>query len=411
MPVKSLNGMNTTLKKSLTTFQLTLYGIGTIIGAGIYALIGKVAGASGTMAPFSFIISAIIALFSALSYAALSSKIPKSGGEAIYVLKAFKLPFLAKIVGYLVLFTGIITSATLLKGFSGYLNQIIAVPEPLAIGIILTFLVLICIIGIQQSIWFVGIITIIEILGLFFVMYLASDSFGVVDIQVKDFLPSFTVTDYVSCFSGAFLAFFAYIGFEDLANVAEEAKTPKKSLPFAILFSMIVCTLLYILVAVFCVMSIPIDELSASSAPLAEIALKKGENYSTIISVVSMIALLNGAFVQIIMGSRLMYGMAEKQLFPSFFHVLSKKFRTPTRSVLLVSFIIYLLAIALPLVRLAESSSFIVLIVFMLVNLALFRFSRDKDYNFPKIYSLLSIIGFGLCFFMVTFKVVMIWVN
>ncbi len=396
----------TELRKNLNTFHLSLYGIGTIIGAGIYVLIGEVAGVAGTYAPLSFLCSALIALFSAVSYAQLSSRFPKSSGEVVYVLEAFKNNFLARVIGYLVLITGIVTSSTLLKGFSGYLSELLELTPFLSIGLLMFLLGFITMIGIKQSVWFVGGITFIEIVGLFFIIYLAFKNIDTSDIEVTSFFPPFNFKAYSSVFSGAFLAFFAYIGFEDLANVAEEAKNPKKSLPIAIMTSMILCTLLYVIVAIVCVLALPISLLANSEAPLAEIAAVHGDKYKTVVAIISMIAVTNGALVQVIMGSRMMYGMSRKQLMPSFFYTLSSRFQTPVRAIVFLVLIIYVLAISFPLVRLASATSFIVLVIFSLVNLSLFNLIRTRDLDLPKTHMIAPIIGFLLCLSMLGFKLV-----
>lgn len=398
--------METSLKKSLGTLQLSLYGIGTIIGAGIYVLIGKVAGIAGTTAPLSFLISAVIAFFSAISYAALASSFPKSAGEVVYVDTAFNISNLSKLIGYLVLFTGIVSSATLIRGFAGYLNNIVEIPEIISMALILILMAAVCIIGISQSVWLVGAITIMEIAGLFLVIYFARGNYGNVNLTFSDFLPDAQLGSYMACFSGAFLAFFAYIGFEDLANVAEEVKNPGKSLPIAVLSSLIICTLLYVIVAVFCLRSLPIDILTNSKAPMADMVAGISHKHAIFISIISLIALINGAFVQIIMGSRIMYGMARDQLMPTYYSVLSQKFATPVRAIITLSAIVFALAATMNLVGLAKSTSFVILVVFMFVNASLFKLTQSGKYNFPKKYTYLSITGLILCGLLLTFNII-----
>jgi amino acid transporter len=358
------------LKKQLGTVQILLYGVGTMLGAGIYVLVGKVAGYSGSLAPLSFLLAGVLAGLTAYSYSLLSPRFPKSGGEIVYVKNAFNSKALATLVGWGVILTGFISAAAIIKGFVGYLDMFIALPDALVIIFSMVILSIIAIWGIGESLNIIGLITIIEVGGLIFVIAVAG-----VDIEqlTSNFSEMFVTApgyDVFAVFQGAFLAFYAFVGFEDLANVAEEAKDPKKSMPVAIMGSLFIALFLYIAVAVVAVLSLPLNELVATNAPMADILAHKGQHYVYIISLISLVAVLNGVLAQVIMGSRVLYGLAGQSNALKWFYKVHAKYRTPLRATVVIALGIVVLAIFVPIVQLANATSYVIISVFTLVNLS-----------------------------------------
>ena len=358
------------LKRSLNLGQLALYGTGTILGAGIYALIGKVAGAAGQLAPLAFLVAAVLASFTAYSYSQLVARFPRSGGEAEYVYRGFNRQWLSNLVGWLVALTGVVSASTLVDGFVGYFRMFLdAAPTVVASGLIVAVMA-VAIVGIQQSAWVAVVITLVEVAGLLIV---CAVGFG--DLLAKDFLlPEMTADLRVSAIApvlaGAFLAFYAFIGFEDIVNLAEETRQPEKTIPRSIYISLAVATVLYLMVALVALASLPVDALNRSQAPLADMYSSHGGD-PRLISGIGLIAIVNGVLAQIIMASRILYGMrhAFKPL-----RILSQvwaKTRTPVVATVFVSAIALLLTLLFPIETLASATSFIILIVFSLINLAL----------------------------------------
>lgn len=366
------------LKRSLSLPLLTFYGTGTILGAGIYVLIGEVSAAAGMFSPIAFLLAAVIAGFTALSYSELASRIPRSAGEAAYVSAGMNSKLLAAFAGWGVVVTGIISAATIANGFVGYLNEFIPAQREFTIGIAVVCLGLIAMWGVTESVVAASVVTLIEILGLVLVVVLAGGHITSLPDRLPEMLPSFSMADGTGIVLGAFLAFFAYIGFEDIVNMSEETKEPRKNVPRAILISIAVSTLLYIVVAVVAILALPIDELSGAEAPLARIVEERGPHARTIISAISLVAVINGALIQIIMAARVIYGMARQKIAPKFFGVVHPSRRTPVRATLLASTIVLTFALALPLVTLAKLTSTVTLAVFTLVNIALFRLKSTK---------------------------------
>jgi len=215
--------------------MLIFYGLGNIFGAGIYVLIGEIAGIAGIYLPLSFLLACIIVFFTALSYAELSARLPQSAGVAVYINAGFKSPVLSTIVGLTIVFSGLLSSATLIDGFHSYLSIFVQAPEIIITLIAVILISSIAIWGIFQSITITAFLTLIETFGLCMVIYVG---FGDIswDIQtIKSYIPPMSFTLLNAIILGAFLAFFAFLGFEDMVNIAEEVKDPTHTMPKAII--------------------------------------------------------------------------------------------------------------------------------------------------------------------------------
>ena len=324
-------------------------------------------------APIAFLLAASIAGFTAFSYAELCSRFPKSAGEALYVQEAFGLPWLSSITGWSVVAIGLVSSATIANGFVGYLNIFFQIPDWLTITGLIFVLGFVAAIGISESVWMATAITIIEIGGLLFVMIVASNDLGQLPERLPELIPSFESSQWNGIFIGTFLAFYAYIGFEDMVNVAEEVKDAPRLLPKAIILALVISSLLYLSISVVAVLTLPIDALSSSEAPLAAIVEKSGQGNTIFISAISLVAVVNGALIQIVMASRVLYGMGKNGLAPRRLADIHPRTQTPLFSTVLVTLAILMLALWLPLVTLAQITSFITLMIFTAVNIALVR--------------------------------------
>lgn len=386
-----------TLKRALSLPLVTFYGLGTILGAGIYVLVGKVAGAAGLYMPISFLFASFIALFTGISYAELGSRYPVSAGEAHYVQQAFGKTWLSGVVGWMVVFTGIVSSATLAHGFAGYANVFLNAPDwLLTVGFVVA-LSLIAIWGILESAMLALIITLIEIGGLVLVIFIAGDGLAALPQRLPDLIPDLHATTWAGIYAGAFLAFYSFIGFEDIVNVAEEVKQPEKNIPRAIFWALGLATFMYIVVALVAVMALPTAELTAQTAPLAYIVASKG--YSpAIIGMIGLVSIMNGALVNIIMASRVIYGMGKQGNAPALFATISKRTRTPLLATILVMLIILLFNLCLPLVTLAKTTSAVILCVFIMIHLALIKLklTHPTPANVRSYSILFPVIGFIL---------------
>lgn len=379
-----LSGMETSepsLKRTLTLPLVTFYGLGNILGAGIYVLIGKVAAEAGYFSPLSFFIASLVAAISAFSYAELSSRYPESAGEAVYVYEGFGVRQLSLLVGLLIVFAGIVSSAAIAIGFAGYVQVLFDVPRWLSIVLMLMVLGLLAIWGISQSVRIAAALTVVEIIGLLIIIFIGVDQLPLLENYYKQshllsqgYAPQgFTMLGIIS---GAFLAFYAYLGFEDMVNVAEEVKDAQRTMPRAIMLSVIISTLLYSLVSLVSVSVLTPAELSRSDAPLADVYYAATGRPPLVISVIGIFAVINGALIQIIMTSRLLYGMANRGWLPAFLASVFPVTRIPLNSTLLTVGLMMLFALTLPIVTLAELTSYFILLVFVLVNLALIKIKQ-----------------------------------
>ncbi len=221
-----------TLKRSMNLLTLTFYGLGTIIGAVIYVLIGEVAGVAGDKMPWSFLLAGLIAVFTALSYAELASRFPVSAGVSVYIRSAWNLDWLSALAGWLIVLTGILSAAAISNGFAGYITVFIDVESQWAILALCLLLCAIAVYGINLSANTVFVITLIEVAGLGYVVWVAMgiDSEAVIAIRAS----ALEQTENGAILVGAFLAFYAFIGFEDMVNVIEEVKNPVRNFPIAI---------------------------------------------------------------------------------------------------------------------------------------------------------------------------------
>jgi amino acid transporter len=395
------------LKRSITLPMLILYGLGTMVGGGFYALVGKVAGEAGLLAPVALGLSGLFALLGGLAFAELVSRYPVSAGEARYVHEGFNRSTLTRLTGAFVILTGVVSAAALSVATIGFLQDFVSVPQKPAIAILVVAMGGLAAWGIGKSVAVVVTITVIEVGAL---LYAAS----VADFQVADFtsrwsefVPSMEATAWIGIFGGAFLGFYAFIGFEDMVNMAEEVKEPRRVVPIAIVVSIIVTTLLYVVVSLIALLAVPPETLAASNTPVAEMVKGRGWFSSRGLGVVSLLTGVNGALVQIIMASRVGYGMAKSDQAPKWFAKVHPRTQTPVRSTMVIMAVILFLAVFLPLETLAKVTSAIILIVFGTVNVALYRIKkRDPDWDGqgPRLPMWFPLVGAVGCLSVLIFK-------
>lgn len=394
------------LKRSLGLPVVIFYGVGAILGAGIYVLIGEIAAAAGYWSPISFLLAATIGIFSAFSYAELSARFPRSAGEAVYVDQAFSRKRLTQLVGLLVVATGVISAATMATGIVGYVQLFIDWEAATIITVFLVIIGAIAIWGINESAWLVMVITLLEIAGLLYVVWIAGDNMLSFQLTEKLFLNPVNTHVASGVFLGSFLAFYAYIGFEDMVNIAEEIKQPETVLPVAILTAVILSTLLYIIVSIAALSVLPPERLANSTAPLADVVMAKGYS-SAWIGFISLVAVINGAIVQLIMASRVIYGMARKELLPIGLATVHPVTATPIFATLVSISVTILLALFFPLASLAQATSVVVLTVFALTNLSLIRLNKQQPQQATVHYpDWIPCVGASLCVLMLVLKVV-----
>lgn len=362
------------LLRKITMPMLLFYGLGNILGAGIYVLIAEVANTAGMYAPFSFLMALVIVSFTALSYGELASRYPDAAGVALYIKEGIGSTRLSIITGLTVALAALISAATIARGFAGYLVELTPIlPEWIALAGLIGILCLIAVWGIGESVAIAVALTFIEIGGLLLILWIGLPVLPTLAERAPELIPPLQWDTWYAISLGGFLAFYAFLGFEDMANIAEEVKTPSEAYPKAILFSLLIATLLYLSVSLVSVLLLSPEQLSSTNAPFATIYEHATGKEATLITVISIFAIINGALIQIIMASRMVYGISKKWWPPSPLSYVSTRTKTPVVSTLLVSAVTLGFALWLPLVTLANLTSFLILIVFTVVNIALIR--------------------------------------
>ncbi len=395
----------TTLKRSLGLPLVALYGLGNILGAGIYVLVGKVAGLAGTGTTLAFVIAMITAGFTAFSYMELAGRYPVSASVSVYLHKAFGKRWISVLIGLMMVAGGIASAAALAKGFAGYLGAFVDIPPLVAsVGLIIS-LGLLALKGINESAKAAAIFTTIEILGLVMIIWAGREAFS--NFQTSNILAVDPALGVGGLVAGAFLAFYAFIGFEDMVNVSEETKNPRKTMPLAILFSLLASTALYLLVVIVATGTVDITSLAESKAPLTLVFQNSGGNYPNILSLIGMIAVINGVIVQIIMCSRILYGLSKQGWLHSRLSVTHPKNKTPVVATIFVLGLMIIGTLALPLVSLAQITSLLILTIFALVNISLIiiKDRHKKHTGYINVPLIVPYIGALLCCATISYQI------
>ncbi len=366
------------LKRRISLFALTVYGVGNVLGAGIYALIGEVLGETGNLSWLAFVLASITGALTGLSYAELSAMYPKSAAEFVYTEEAFKIRILSFILGWIIIFSGILSASTVALAFGGYLSDLISIPSiflNIIFAIILVlFLSIINFIGIKTSTRTNILFTLIEVSGLIIIIII-----GFFGKQEPNYFILPSGSSFAVIFSAVALIFFAYIGFEDIANIAEEVKEPQKNLPKAIIYSIIITTILYCFTAIAVVSILPYNQIAASEAPLNTVAREVlGSVGGTIMSFIALFATANTVLIMLIVTSRMMYGMARDKALPEGLSRISPRYRTPIISVLLAMGFTIIPILFGDISLVAHATVFGVLINFILVNISLLALRKKK---------------------------------
>jgi amino acid transporter len=360
------------LHRTLGLGLLVLYGLGVTVGAGIYVLVGTAAARAGVHAPIAFVVAASVMAFSAASFAELAARFPVSAGEAAYVKAGFRSNAMALFSGLLVVTAGVISAAAISKGAAGYIGVLVPLPPAVLTTAVILAMGAVAARGIKEAVGVAAVMTLIEIGGL---LVIVGAGLWAQPTILADLPLAATGLGTPGAWSGvlgaSLIAFFAFIGFEGMVNVAEEVKRPERTLPIAIAIVLVVSTLLYILVVWVVIRSVPQADLAASAAPLSLAYERLTGASPVIISLIAIFATINGVIVQTIMSSRVIYGLASQGLLPSALSKISPLTRTPLRASVVVVAIVLALALFFPIDRLADMTTWVMLAVFTLVNAAL----------------------------------------
>ncbi len=355
------------LRRSLTVLPLLLYGLAVIVGAGIYIAIASVIDRAGPAAPLSFLLAGIAAGMTGRCYAELASRFPEASGAVAYVKQGFGSDRAAQVTGVALTLAVAIAAASIASGAVHYLSVFISLPPTVLVALVVTAFSLLAMTGVRESTGFAAAIGVLEILGLTVaagVGFVTAPTYDVVAM-----LPS-SFAAWQGVVAGAFIAFFAFIGFESLAHMAEETKDPRRTVPYSIVGAVLVSTLLYVVVAAALVFAG-----RSGQSPLID--LFQG-SHATLFAAVGALAIANGVLVEIMMLARLFYGMAQRRQLPAVLGRVHPRTRTPIEATALAGAIVLATALLMPFERLLALANALTLGIFAAVDLALWRIQRRQ---------------------------------
>lgn len=379
---------------------LLFFIVGDMIGGGIYALVGDVGAITGGAIWTAFLFAMVLAIFTAFAYAELVTKYPRAGGAASYTHRAFNIPLLSFMVAFAVVLSGLTSASALSLAFGrDYLSQFFSLPVVL-VGLVLIVLVaLLNYRGISESLKVNAVFTTVEVLGLLLIVIIG---FAAVGAGIGEPARAFEFKSGSSApaivLAGAALAFYALIGFEDSVNLAEETRNPARTYPRILFGGLLLAGTVYLLVTIAASMAVPTDRLiNAETTPLLQVAQTGPLAVpAKLFALIGLLALSNGILMNMIMASRLIYGMADQGVMPSVLSTVHPERRTPWVAIIFTTLIAVGLISLGDVTSLASATVVLLLLVFIAVNVAVLVLKRDRveheHFNSPAFIPILGII-------------------
>lgn len=368
------------LRRAVTGPMLFLFILGDVLGAGVYALAGTIAGQVGGAIWVPLLVALCFAMLTAGSYAELVTKYPQAGAASVFAEKAFKSPLISFLVGFCMLAAAVTSAAGLSLAFAGdYLAPFISLSPHVAALVFLAVIALLNARGIKESLGANVVMTVVELSGLILVIVAAAWFFKSGDAHPQSalqFKPG--VSPWLATLGAALLAFYSFVGFETSANLAEEIRDVRRVYPRALFGALLTAGVVYMAVGVAASSVLSMEQLVATSAPLLEVVRASGLNISPrIFAFIALIAVANGALLTMIMASRLAYGMACQGLLPQPLAKVLPKRRTPWVAIIVTTLVSIALTLTGTLATLAETVVLLLLFVFLSTNLAVLVLRRD----------------------------------
>jgi APA family basic amino acid/polyamine antiporter len=394
------------LRRAITPALLLFFIVGDILGGGIYARVGQVAGETGGAIWVAFLVALVMAAFTAGSYAELVGKYPRAGGAGLYVHRAFGHPFFSFIVAFAVVASGIASASALARAFGGdYLSTFVDVPVVLTALALVALIAAVNLRGIEESVKINVVFTLVEMGGLLLIVVVAAVAIAGGDAEpgrAFDFKED--ASHLGVALAGAAIAFYALIGFEDSVNVAEETQDPARTYPKALFGALAIAGTLYLLVTIGASMVVPTDDLAASSGALLEV-IRQGplDIPEKLFSAIGLLALSNGALINMIMASRLLYGMAQEDVVPRPFAKVLPVRRTPWFAIAFTTAVAAVLVATGDLGSLADTTVALLVVVFGIVNVCVLVLRRDPvDHEHFVVPSFVPVIGVAISLALLT---------
>ncbi len=411
------------LRKVLGPITLMLYGTGSMLGAGIYALVGTAAGELGNAVWLAFVVAMVAAALTGMSYACLGSRYPRAAGAAYATHRAYRRDMLTYVVGLAVVASGMTSMATGARAIGSELAKVgFAIPAsvlgstiasytPELLG--MAYLVLLSLIvyrGIRESMALNVICTFVEVAGLLLVIAIGVRFWGSVNYLQgpPNDDGTFRAIAFTTVMSGAVLTFFSFIGFEDILNVAEETKNPKRDIPIGLLGAMIIATCIYLAVAITAV-SVGLPNAELVKGGLRAVVGKAAPWFPpNVFSFITIFAIANTALLNYVMGSRLLYGMASQGLLPRALGKVHARRHTPYVATFVLLALVVVLMIVGHIGELASSTTLLLLTVFTVVNIALviLKNKPGEPRGGFEVPILVPILGALVCATLVGFRVI-----
>jgi APA family basic amino acid/polyamine antiporter len=394
------------LRRVIGTRLLFFFVVGDMIGGGIYALVGEVGAEIGGAIWAAFLGAFLLAAMTAFGYAELVTKYPRAAGAALYVHKAFKTPFVTFMIAFAVMCSGIASAGALAKGFaSDYFHQFVPAPDLLVALLFLAVITAINLVGISESVKVNAACTLIELGGLALILVVGVATLGSATadpgraLEFKEGL-----APLAAVIAGTTLAFYALIGFEDSVNVAEEVREPRRAFPRALLGGMAVAGTIYLAVTIVASIVVPTDQLANSDAPLLEVVKEGSIQVSPrLFSLIALFALANGALINMIMASRLLFGMSKQGILPLWLSKLLPGRRTPWVAIAFTTALCAILIITGDLGVLADTTVMLLLLVFAAVNVSVLVLRKDRvEHEHFRAPSAFPVLGAIVCLYLVT---------
>lgn len=403
------------LDRSVGLWPLVFYGSGTILGAGIFVVVGEVLAEAGRLTPVAYLLAALVAMTSALSFAEMGARIPTAGGPIDYLQRGFDKRWLGSAAGWVLMTANTVSAATIVTGFVAYFGSFAEIPGWLVTLSIVVVLGGVAIAGMKESAWLMTATTLVGIAALLAVLWALRDALVAGPYEVLAGLGMGAGTDVAAAgqnsdasaslwgsanllFAGAFLAVYSFIGFGDMAQTAEEVRDVKRTLPLAMMISFGIVFVFYLLIATALVGSGQLTVIAEAPAPL----VKAVELYGwpgMPIAIASLFVIINGALAQIVAASRLLLDIArDGRGAPGLFARINDVTDTPIPATTMITVVVLALALLVPLKSLAAMTSFAILTVFLGVNLSLIRLKRhSQPEDVPDIPFFVPVLGAILC--------------
>ncbi|ROU01060.1 APC family permease [Histidinibacterium lentulum] len=386
------------LERSMGFWGLTFYGSGTILGAGIFVVIGEVIAEAGRLSPVAYAVAGLVAIFTALSYAEIAARIPTAGGPIDYVQKAFHSRRAGSATGWVLTVANIVSGATITTGFVSYVNSFAEVPDWMATTGLIVLLGVVAIAGMKHTAWFMTVTTIIGVATLLLILWIARDGLLSSPSAIASAATDMETGAISGVFAAAFLAIYSFIGFGDMTQTAEEVRDVRRTLPAAMIASLVVVFFFYIGISAAVTGSGDVEEIATAEAPLVAAVERQGWP-GLPFAIASLFVIVNGGLTQIVAASRLLLDLGrDGRGAPGLLARVNRTTATPIPATLLTLGIVLALALFFPLKNLAAATSLSILVVFFLVNLALWRLKRESQpEGVPDMWKAVPLLGAAFC--------------